>query len=252
MQDCPPLRPYIDEAARDACQLDPSIKIPGEDVGLFHRNSIPILLGNNPIWLAGQSKPANSSYVENATWGGVGSLSEGVGDRGSLPLNLNATSGVLLDNVDVSEWELKGCIADSTNNRALEGVAITNQPEMNLRKCAILCEVHGYSIAGVEFGTECYCDNALRNGVHLNLISNVTCGTPCPGNRTYSSFLSVFLLMICRVAYENCGGSNALTLLALEGVDIRTTGESRAYPVYHISLVTFVTTLFTSFLLFHS
>src|SRR5271170_389153 len=57
MQDCPPLRPYIDEAARDACQLEPSIKIPDEDVGLFHGNNIPVLLGNNPIWLAGQAKP---------------------------------------------------------------------------------------------------------------------------------------------------------------------------------------------------
>lgn len=185
MQDCPPLRPYIDETARDACQLDPSIRIPDEDVGLFHGNGLPILLGNNPIWLAGQAKPVNSSYNENASWGRVGSLSEGVGDRGSLSLTLNSTSGAVLDSVDASDWETKGCIAEVNNGRALEGAAITDQPEMNLRKCAILCEVRGYSIAGVEFGTECYCDNALRNGIQLDLVANVTCGMPCPGNREY-------------------------------------------------------------------
>jgi hypothetical protein len=150
MGDCPPLRAYIDEAARDACQLDPTIRIPDEDVGLFH--DIPVLLGNNPIWLATQSKPVNSTYIDNVSWGRVGSLSEGVGVRGARQISFNATAGVQVDDIDASDWDSRGCITDSTTGRALGGVAITNEPEMNLRKCAILCESRGYSIAGVEFG----------------------------------------------------------------------------------------------------
>ena len=153
MQDCPPLQPYIDEAARDACQLDPTIRIPDEDVGLFHGGSIPVLLGNNPVWIAGQSKPGNSSYVEAASWGRVGSLSEGVGTRGATPISFNTTTGVQVDDTDASDWDSRGCISDSITGRALEGVSITDEPEMSLRKCAILCESRGYSIAGVEFGT---------------------------------------------------------------------------------------------------
>jgi len=152
MSDCPPLQPYIDETARDACQLDPAIRIPDEDVGLFHGNTIPILLGNNPLWPAGQNKTVNSSYVESGSWGRVGSLSEGVGARGTHPISFNTTAGVQVDETDASDWESRGCIADSVNGRALEGMAFTDEPEMNLRKCAILCESHGYFVAGVEFG----------------------------------------------------------------------------------------------------
>ncbi|KAG8767652.1 hypothetical protein FRC16_007300, partial [Serendipita sp. 398] len=215
MHDCPPLLPYIDEASRDACHLDPNILIPDEDVGLFHDGTISILLGNNPIWMSGQSKPINTTYVETASWGRVGSLSEGVGTRGVSPLVLDSGSGVQIDDPDGGDWELRGCIAESKTGRALEGAAIADQTEMNLRKCALACESKGYSIAGVEFGHECYCDNALRNGVQLQLLANVTCGMPCTGN-----------------PYENCGGSSAITLLAKKGVVIRTTGQaSSALPL---------------------
>jgi hypothetical protein len=152
MQDCAPLRPHIDEAARDACQIDPDIRMPDEDVGLFRDNNLPTLPGNNPIWLAGQSKPSNTTFVDSVAWGRVGSLSEGVGTRGSKSLLLNDTTGIQVDDMGAEDWEVRGCIAESKQGRALEGVAITDIPEMNLRACAILCENRGYAVAGVEFG----------------------------------------------------------------------------------------------------
>lgn len=152
MRNCAPLQPYIDESARDACQIDPTIYVPDEDVGLFHNNAIPILLGNNPIWTVGQGKPSNASYIESATWGRVGSLSENVGSKGAHPIVFNTSSGVQLDESDAGDWDSRGCITDSIVGRALEAVAITDESEMSLRKCAILCESRGYSIAGVEFG----------------------------------------------------------------------------------------------------
>ncbi|CCA73977.1 related to glyoxal oxidase precursor [Serendipita indica DSM 11827] len=208
MRDCRPLKPYIDEEAREACQLNASIPIPDEDVGLFA--NLPRLLGNNPVWVAGQTKPLNNSYVDTTGWGRVGSLSEGVGSRGTQPVNISSISGVQLhdDDTNASGWEVRGCIQESKHGRALLGAAMTEESQMNLRKCAVLCANRGYSIAGVEFGHECYCDDALRNGVRMELINNVTCGIPCPGN-----------------PYENCGGRQALTILAKEGVTIRTTGE---------------------------
>ena len=200
MHECTPLQPHIDEAARDACQLDPTIRIPDEDVGLFHDNSIPALLGNNPIWISGQGKPMNASYTETASWGRVGSLNEAVGSKGARPITFNTTSGIQVGDPDANDWEWRGCIAESSTGRALEAVTIIEEPEMSLRKCAILCETHGHSIAGVEFGKtarylldklthhgsighECYCDDALRNGVRMDLVANISCGMPCTGNR---------------------------------------------------------------------
>lgn len=154
MRDCAPLAPYIDETSRDACQLDPDIRIPSEDVGLFHGGSLSLLLGNNPIWTSGQEKPVNASYVDDSswnTWGRVGSLQEGVGSLGSSPSTINSTSGIQV-NPFASGWEMRGCISEVRNGRALEGVAITDQAEMNLRECAVLCEGCGYSVAGIEFG----------------------------------------------------------------------------------------------------
>ncbi len=152
MHNCRPLQPYIDEGARDACQLNPSLSIPNEDVGLFA--NIPVLLGDNPVWAAGQTKPSNASYVDSTGWGRVGSLTEGVGSRGTRPFNTSSISGAQIYGEDVSggDWEIRGCIAESKRGRALLGAAMTDEPEMNLRKCAVLCESRGYSVAGVEFG----------------------------------------------------------------------------------------------------
>jgi hypothetical protein len=265
MHDCPPLQPYIDEAARDACQLDPTIRIPDEDVGLFHDGSIPVLLGNNPLWIAGQSKPVNSSYTEAASWGRVGSLSEGVGTRGASPISFNTTAGVLVDDNDASDWDSRGCIADSITGRALEGASIVDEPEMNLRKCAILCESRGYSVAGVEFGTsplpvwvselmtdvlghECYCDDALRNGVHMDLVANISCGMPCTGNRAWSP--TVPKSSHIQIAYENCGGSKSLVILAKDGVVIHTTGAASSAQSHRLhSYFTLTASFMTTFLM---
>jgi len=231
IHDCAPLQSYIDEAARDACQLDPTIRIPNEDVGLFHDSSIPILLGNNPIWTAGQDKPTNTSYTETASWGRVGSLNEAVGSKGTRPIAFNTTSGVQLGDSDANDWGSRGCIAESSTGRALEAVAINDEPEMSLLKCAILCESRGYSVAGVEFGHECYCDEALRNGVHMDLVANIGCGMPCTGNR-----------------YENCGGARSLIILAKNGVIIRTTGEASFAQVHGFNPYFILTTYLIVFL----
>jgi WSC domain len=189
--------------------------------------------------------PNISNYHEWTVWGRVGSLNEGAGANGSVPLSPNVTSGSQND-VDVSAWGPRGCIADSDNKRVLEGLNISNIPQMNLRNCVILCADHGYSIAGVESGSVCYCDSALRNGGHFSLLSNETCGIPCPGDRTYSSFRSGFLLMACHIAYENCGGSNALTLIALTNLDLPI---SRAFPVHPVSSSVTIVIVFVLFTL---
>lgn len=57
-------------------------------------------------------------------------------------------------------WTSKGCYVDSVNARVLTPVANAVAP-MTVANCVDACDAAGYSIAGVEFASECYCGNAL-------------------------------------------------------------------------------------------
>lgn len=143
---CPPLHDFIDETARDACQIDVDIRVPNEDVGLFHGNILSVLPGNNPLWPEGGSKPVNDSFSQTSSWGRVGSLWEGVGGFGSQHFANDSSADGSFD------WEIKGCIAEASTGRALEAAQIMDEAEMSLKKCAMLCQTRGYHLSGVEFG----------------------------------------------------------------------------------------------------
>ena len=48
--------------------------------------------------------------------------------------------------------------------------------------CAAFCAAGGFSLAGVEFSDECYCDNTVRNGASESTIDGSLCSTKCAGN----------------------------------------------------------------------
>jgi hypothetical protein len=59
--------------------------------------------------------------------------------------------------------------------------------------CVNTCIGLGYSIAGLEYSSQCFCDNALRNGP--STASEASCNMPCSGNST-----------------EMCGAGNILSI----------------------------------------
>lgn len=60
-----------------------------------------------------------------------------------------------------------------------------------------------------------------------------------------TAYLFENILILIIIAYENCGGSRAISLIALDGIAIHTTGESRAYPLHEITFTAILTTSLT-------
>lgn len=88
----------------------------------------------------------------------------------------------------------KGCVQEVAG-RALNGTS-TSATDMTVDKCVSFCKDAGFTMAGVEYGDECYCGNALANGAAISSIS-YECKMPCAGN-----------------SLQICGGPNAINLYA--------------------------------------
>ncbi|KAI5212235.1 WSC-domain-containing protein [Aureobasidium subglaciale] len=92
------------------------------------------------------------------------------------------------------KWQYVGCGTDNLSSRTLNS-ASTSSNSMTVESCISYCEGKGYSYAGLEYASQCYCGNSVASdrlpvdGVLGN------CFTPCTGDST-----------------EYCGGGSALSL----------------------------------------
>ena len=152
VMDCPALAAVFDQAAADACVIEEDVV--DENVGFD--GPMTVLPGCNPIWDGTGTKPACQSTNT------VPAL---------VPAQIPLPSG----------WNQLGCIAEGTNGRALTG-ASTKSPNMTRAFCANYCGAQGFSLAGVEFSDECYCDNQVRNGASETFITDDLCSNKCAGN----------------------------------------------------------------------
>ncbi|KDR73374.1 hypothetical protein GALMADRAFT_1341953 [Galerina marginata CBS 339.88] len=69
---------------------------------------------------------------------------------------------------------------------------------MTVERCIDACDAGGFSLAGLEFGRECWCGNADMYG-RIGITALTGCTSPCAGNAT-----------------ELCGGPNLLNVYANE------------------------------------
>ncbi|KAF4637471.1 hypothetical protein G7Y89_g616 [Cudoniella acicularis] len=95
-----------------------------------------------------------------------------------------------------SGWSSQGCWVDGVNGRILN----YQQPDSktnSLESCVQTCAGLGYTIAGAEYGAECYCDNFVYNGGVL-AAAQTDCNVACPGTPS-----------------ENCGGGGRLSLYSI-------------------------------------
>jgi WSC domain len=90
-------------------------------------------------------------------------------------------------------WTYKGCWLDQQHGRILsfsEGDIAT----LTVESCVAACKGLGYSVAGMEYYTQCYCGNAIiGQGVLASPQSG--CNTPCGGNSA-----------------ETCGGPDRMSI----------------------------------------
>ena len=103
------------------------------------------------------------------------------------------TSSIYTD-MTAKGWEYLGCGIDEYGNTALTG-PIEDTPTMTVETCISLCGGKGYSIAGLEYASQCFCGNTLpaRASPTPGVIG--TCTMACKGNST-----------------EMCGAGNRLSL----------------------------------------
>ncbi|KAM3076049.1 hypothetical protein ACMFMG_006438 [Clarireedia jacksonii] len=102
----------------------------------------------------------------------------------------------------ISGYSYTGCYADSQSSRALSGITFADVGlgSVTNTKCVDYCSAKGYSVAGTEYGGQCFCDNSLP----ATVLDASKCSMACEGNAT-----------------ETCGGSLALTVYSKSGSSSR-------------------------------
>jgi hypothetical protein len=92
-----------------------------------------------------------------------------------------------------TNFTYKGCYVDGPGYRIMN----FQQPDdsaMTVASCSNKCAAAGYSIAGMEYSSQCFCDNVIRNGGSL-ASSDSDCNMACGGN-----------------ANQKCGAGNRLSV----------------------------------------
>ena len=92
-----------------------------------------------------------------------------------------------------SGWVYKGCYIDNAKGRVLP-MQLPANSSLTVESCVGSCYAQGYSVAGMEYSTECYCGNAIYSGGTL-ASSDSDCNMACGGN-----------------ANEKCGAGNRLSV----------------------------------------
>ncbi|KAJ7068678.1 WSC domain-containing protein [Mycena amicta] len=108
----------------------------------------------------------------------------------------------------VGTWQYQGCFADNVNSRALPHRQTISG--VTIETCTAACKASGYSVAGLEFGQECWCNFQLPT---TSLLGNSDCQTACLANTE-----------------EFCGGSSKLTVYADTSLTQTCLSSTRATP----------------------
>jgi len=98
---------------------------------------------------------------------------------------------------DIGEFKHVGCYKDSSS-RFLSGEKLPNLGKVSNTLCVNYCASKGFSIAGSQYGGECFCGNELST---VEKLDESKCDMPCAG-----------------AASETCGGSWAMTVYTKSGV----------------------------------
>ncbi|KAL5480284.1 hypothetical protein ACEPAI_1554 [Sanghuangporus weigelae] len=90
-------------------------------------------------------------------------------------------------------WNYSGCYVDNAHGRILG----TQQPDnsaLTVESCVDFCQSQNFTLAGMEFGVQCFCDNNVINGGVL-AAEDTDCNMACGGGST-----------------EACGGPNRMSI----------------------------------------
>ncbi|EXJ87032.1 hypothetical protein A1O3_03989 [Capronia epimyces CBS 606.96] len=118
------------------------------------------------------------------------------GGRSRLSVYNNTALSAPAAKQTIGQFAYQGCYTDpSAAQRALQGYS-TSSSSMTQDLCVQTCSAKGYTLAGVEYGRECYCANSLATvqvGGKAVQAAEGDCGMLCAGDRD-----------------ELCGGSSRI------------------------------------------
>jgi hypothetical protein len=97
----------------------------------------------------------------------------------------------------IGEFKYAGCYKDSSA-RFLSGEQFVNLGKVSNTNCVDHCSSKGFSVAGTEYGGECFCGNSLTT---VQKLDESKCSMSCAGD-----------------ASQTCGGSWALSIFTKGGV----------------------------------
>ncbi|KAG8905538.1 hypothetical protein FRC00_013187, partial [Tulasnella sp. 408] len=156
LKDCPVLKPYLDDDAKEACQ--PVNPIPDEDVG--YRG------------------PGVTVGTQTATVPGCNPIWSGTGPKPTCSSNPPAPAFKSPQSVLPAGWTAGKCMTDGPGPRVLQGASLVDSKGMTRAKCAEFCDSKGFKYAGVEWSQECYCGNQLVGAVDA---PDSACHRACKG-----------------------------------------------------------------------
>jgi Domain of unknown function (DUF1996)/WSC domain len=166
VEDCPVFTITPNDVAK-GCRIPPSID---EQVS----GTLDALPGCNPV------QPGPERAVQQTTC----SVSNTIGKPQAYFTDLTQTK----------QWSYVGCGTDSIYARKFTG-ANTSGDKMTIETCVDFCSGKGFSVAGTEYGRECYCAKSIPSEAAPVPGYMGNCMTPCAGDTA-----------------EYCGGSGTISL----------------------------------------
>ncbi|KAI5360847.1 putative carbohydrate-binding WSC, glyoxal oxidase, galactose oxidase/kelch, beta-propeller [Septoria linicola] len=118
------------------------------------------------------SQPAGS-----ATGSTTGTATSATSSTQTTP-SAKPTSGV--NETAILPFKYQGCYTDTSASGRSLGNRQTDNSTQTIESCIAQCSSKGYTIAGMQYGVECYCDYFIRNAPTLQ--PDTDCNTNCPGN----------------------------------------------------------------------
>ncbi|KAG2002470.1 hypothetical protein CC2G_004661 [Coprinopsis cinerea AmutBmut pab1-1] len=101
-------------------------------------------------------------------------------------------------------WTYGGCWVDNANGRVFTH-GMGTSPTQTVQTCIAACQTANFTLAGIEFGVECFCGNTLVNGAEQ--VADGQCSMECGGD-----------------SEQACGGPSRLSVYT-------STGNVEALPV---------------------
>ncbi|KAK6435340.1 hypothetical protein LTR95_008475 [Oleoguttula sp. CCFEE 5521] len=107
---------------------------------------------------------------------------------------LNSTSATFNNNTYAGNMTYAGCFTDNSNSRSFP-IQISDNSSTTIEFCTAACASQGYSVAGMEYSSQCWCSNAMT--YQAQRVIEGSCNMGCAGNST-----------------EMCGGISRLSVFS--------------------------------------